>query len=420
VIEVHELSKSYRGKVVVDRLSFTVEPGRVTGFLGPNGAGKSTTMRLIVGLDHPTGGTATINGRRYAELSRPLMRVGALLDADAVHPGRSAYNHLLFLAQSQGLPRRRVGAVLDLVGLHDVVADRAGTFSLGMRQRLGIAVALLGDPAVLILDEPINGLDPDGIFWIRNLMKSLAAEGRTVFVSSHLMGEMAVTADHLIVIGRGRLIAESSTQELIDRSSHKSVLVKSAGFQIGQLAVCVLGVLVVTGEYSSGTIRASLLAVPTRSPVLAAKAAIFAILIFVVGELTAVPTFFLGAAILHSRAPVSIGDPGVLRAVVGAGLYLAVLAVFAVAIGALVRHTAGAITGIVAFVLVLSPLTLLLPGSVGKHIHAYLPSEAGSLVASPHQGVDDLLTPWQGFSVFCLETAVLVAAVAYLLRRRDA
>lgn len=228
MIDVVELSKSYRGKVVVDRLSFRVEPGRVTGFLGPNGAGKSTTMRLIVGLDHPTGGNATIDGRPYAELPRPLMRVGALLDAEAVHPGRSAYNHLLFLAQSQGLPRRRVGEMLDLVGLHDVMADRAGTFSLGMRQRLGIAVALLGDPAVLILDEPINGLDPDGIFWIRNLMKRLAGEGRTVFVSSHLMGEMAVTADHLIVIGRGRLIAESSTQDFIDRSSHKSVLVRCA------------------------------------------------------------------------------------------------------------------------------------------------------------------------------------------------
>jgi ABC-2 type transport system ATP-binding protein len=228
MIEVHELSKSYGGKVVVDRLSFTVEPGRVTGFLGPNGAGKSTTMRLIVGLDHPTSGSATIGGRRYAALSRPLLKVGALLDAEAVHPGRSAYHHLLFLAQSQGLPRRRVGEVLDLVGLHDVVADRAGTFSLGMRQRLGIAVALLGDPGVLILDEPINGLDPDGIFWIRNLMKSLAREGRTVFVSSHLMGEMAVTADHLIVIGRGRLIAECSTRELIDHSSQKSVLVRSA------------------------------------------------------------------------------------------------------------------------------------------------------------------------------------------------
>jgi ABC-2 type transport system ATP-binding protein len=228
MIEVHELSKSYRGKLVVDRLSFTVQSGRVTGFLGPNGAGKSTTMRLIVGLDHPVSGSATIGGRRYAELPRPLRVVGALLDAESVHPGRSAYNHLLFLAQSQGIPRGRVSEVLDLVGLHEVATDRAGTFSLGMRQRLGIAVALLGDPQVLILDEPINGLDPDGIFWIRNLMKHLAGEGRTVFVSSHLMSEMSVTADNLIVIGRGRLIANCSTQEFIGHSSHKSVLVKCA------------------------------------------------------------------------------------------------------------------------------------------------------------------------------------------------
>jgi ABC-2 type transport system permease protein len=197
-------------------------------------------------------------------------------------------------------------------------------------------------------------------------------------------------------------------------------MVLGAGFQLGQLAVCVLGVLVMAGEYSSGTIRASLLAVPTRTPMLAAKAAVFAFLIFVIGELTAIPTFFLGAAILHSHAPVSITDPGVFRAIIGAGLYLAVLAVFAIAIGALIRHTAGAITGIVGFVLVLSPLTQLLPGSVGKHIHAYLPSEAGSLIASPHQGVSDLLAPWQGFGVFCLETTVLIVAAAYLLRRRDA
>jgi ABC-type transport system involved in multi-copper enzyme maturation permease subunit len=197
-------------------------------------------------------------------------------------------------------------------------------------------------------------------------------------------------------------------------------MVLGAGFQLGQLAVCVLGVLVIAGEYSSGTIRASLLAVPTRTPMLAAKAAVFAVLIFVVGELTAIPTFLLGSKILHSRAPVSITDPGVLRAVLGGGLYLAVLAVFAIAIGSLVRHTAGAITGIIGFVLVLSPLTQLLPGSVGKHLHAYLPSEAGSLAASPHQGANDLLTPWQGLGVFCLETAVLIVAAAYLLRRRDA
>jgi ABC-2 type transport system ATP-binding protein len=228
VIEVRQLSKAYRGKLVVDRLSFTVQPGSVTGFLGPNGAGKSTTMRLIVGLDRPHSGSATIGGKRYAELPQPLRTVGALLDAESVHPGRTAHNHLLFLAQSQGIARKRISEVLDLVGLHDVAADRTGTFSLGMRQRLGIAVALLGDPQVLILDEPINGLDPDGIFWIRNLMKQLAAEGRTVFVSSHLMSEMSVTADNLIVIGRGRLIADCSTEEFIGRSSHKSVLVRCA------------------------------------------------------------------------------------------------------------------------------------------------------------------------------------------------
>ena len=197
-------------------------------------------------------------------------------------------------------------------------------------------------------------------------------------------------------------------------------LVLGAGFQLGQLAVCVLGVLVISGEYASGTIRASLLAVPTRTPMLAAKAAVFAVLIFIVGELTAIPTFFLGSAILHSHAPVSIADPGVLRAVFGGGLYLAVLAVFAIAIGALVRHTAGAITGIIGFVLVLAPLAQLLPGNLGKHIHAYLPSEAGSLAASPHQGVNDLFTPWQGLGVFCLETAALIGTAAYLLRRRDA
>lgn len=228
MIEVRELSKSYRGKQVLDRLSFSVQPGHVTGFLGPNGSGKSTTMRLIVGLDHPTSGTATIAGKHYAELSDPLRFVGALLDAESAHPGRSAVNHLLYLAQSQRLPRQRVSEVLDLVGLRDVARDRTGTYSLGMRQRLGIAVALLGDPQVLILDEPINGLDPDGIVWVRTLMRRLAGEGRTVLVSSHLMGEMAVTADRLIVIGRGRLIAEGSTQEFIDRSSHKSVLVRSA------------------------------------------------------------------------------------------------------------------------------------------------------------------------------------------------
>jgi ABC-2 type transport system ATP-binding protein len=225
VIEVRDLTKRYGSTRAVDHLSFAVQPGKVTGFLGPNGAGKSTTMRLILGLDRPNSGTATIGGRPYRELAEPLRVVGALLEARAVHSGRSAYNHLLVLAQTQNLPRRRVEEVIDLIGLRDVAKKRAGGFSLGMSQRLGIAAALLGDPAVLVLDEPVNGLDPEGIRWIRNLMKHLASEGRTVFVSSHLMNEMAVTADHLVVIGRGQLIADCPTAEFIARSSHRSVRV---------------------------------------------------------------------------------------------------------------------------------------------------------------------------------------------------
>src|ERR1700678_4552325 len=227
MIEARDLTKFYGGKAAVDHLTFAVEPGRVTGFLGPNGAGKSTTMRLILGLDQPQGGTATIGGTTYHKLSRPLKTVGALLEARSVHTGRSARNHLLYLAQTQGLPPSRVDQVLDLVGLRPVARKRAGGFSLGMSQRLGIAAAMLGDPKVLMLDEPANGLDPEGIRWIRTLMQQLASEGRTIFVSSHLMSEMAVTADHLIVIGRGKLIADCSTQEFIERSSEHSVLVRS-------------------------------------------------------------------------------------------------------------------------------------------------------------------------------------------------
>jgi len=227
MIEARDLTKLYGGKAAVDHLTFTVEPGRVTGFLGPNGAGKSTTMRLILGLDRPQGGHALINGKPYRDLPNPLRTVGALLEAKSVHTGRSARNHLLFLAQSQGLPARRVDEVLALVGLQDVADKRAGGFSLGMSQRLGVAAAMLGDPQVLLLDEPVNGLDPEGVLWIRNLMKQLAAEGRTVFVSSHLMNEMAVTADHLIVIGRGKLITESSTEDVIARSTDQSVRVRT-------------------------------------------------------------------------------------------------------------------------------------------------------------------------------------------------
>jgi ABC-2 type transport system ATP-binding protein len=227
MIEARGLSKRFGDKLAVDQLSFTVEPGRITGFLGPNGAGKTTTMRLILGLDHPTGGSVTVNGREFPRSVNPMREVGALLDAKAVHGGRSAYNHLLCLAQTNGLPRRRVGEVLDLVGLTEVAGKRSKGFSLGMGQRLGIAAALLGDPAILMFDEPVNGLDPEGIMWIRTLMKQLAGEGRTVFVSSHLMSEMENTADHLIVIGRGRLIADCSVAEFIERNSVQAVRVRT-------------------------------------------------------------------------------------------------------------------------------------------------------------------------------------------------
>jgi ABC-2 type transport system ATP-binding protein len=225
LIEVQGVTKRFGEKVAVNDLSFTVEPGRVTGFLGPNGAGKSTTMRIILGLDRPQSGTATIDGVPYRDLADPLRTVGALLEAKSVHTGRSAYNHLLFLAQSQGLRSSRVNEMLELVGLSDVARKRAGGFSLGMSQRLGIAAALLGDPQVLLLDEPVNGLDPEGVLWIRNLMKHLASQGRTILVSSHLMNEMAVTADHLIVIGKGQLIAAESTAEVIASGTQKSVRV---------------------------------------------------------------------------------------------------------------------------------------------------------------------------------------------------
>jgi ABC-2 type transport system ATP-binding protein len=227
MIEAQSLTKRYGDKVAVDHLSFRVEPGKITGFLGPNGAGKTTTMRLILGLDQPSGGRVTVHGKPFGQLGQPMREVGALLDAKAVHGGRSAYNHLLCLAQTNNLPARRVGEVLELVGLGEVARKRSKGFSLGMGQRLGIAAALLGDPAILMFDEPVNGLDPEGILWIRNLMKALAAEGRTVFVSSHLMSEMENTADHLLVIGRGRLIADCTVAEFIARNSVQTVRVRT-------------------------------------------------------------------------------------------------------------------------------------------------------------------------------------------------
>ncbi|HWF83009.1 MAG TPA: ATP-binding cassette domain-containing protein [Streptosporangiaceae bacterium] len=263
MIEVRGVTKRFGSKTAVDDLSFTVVPGKVTGFLGPNGAGKSTTMRIILGLDRPQSGSATIDGRLYRDLADPLRTVGALLEAKSTHTGRSARNHLLFLSQSQGLPASRVGEMLELVGLQDVAGKRAGGFSLGMSQRLGIAAALLGDPHVLLLDEPVNGLDPEGVLWIRNLMKHLAGQGRTILVSSHLMNEMAVTADHLIVIGKGRLIADSSTAEVIARGTEKSVLVRTpdAG-RLTELIVSDGGKIASAGPASAaGTDGAQLLTV---------------------------------------------------------------------------------------------------------------------------------------------------------------
>jgi ABC-2 type transport system ATP-binding protein len=239
MIEAQGLTKDYGDKRAVSDLSFTVQPGVVTGFLGPNGSGKSTTMRLILGLDAPTSGSVTVNGTLYRKHAAPLAEVGALLEARSVHTGRSAYNHLLALAHTHGIPKSRVLELIDMVGLHEVAKKRAGQFSLGMGQRLGIATALLGDPKTLLLDEPVNGLDPEGIHWIRSILKTLAAEGRTVFVSSHLMSEMALTADHLIVIGRGRLIADTSVEDFIKRASGAVVRVRSP--QATKLRELVLG-----------------------------------------------------------------------------------------------------------------------------------------------------------------------------------
>ncbi|GAB2915801.1 ABC transporter ATP-binding protein [Rhodococcus aerolatus] len=227
MIEAHGLTKRYGDRTAVDELTFTVRPGIVTGFLGPNGAGKSTTMRMILGLDAPSSGSVTVNGRPYREHATPLHEVGAVLEARSVHPRRTAHNHLLALALTAGIPRSRVDDVVDAVGLREVARKRAGGFSLGMGQRLDIAIALLGDPRTVILDEPVNGLDPEGIRWIRDLLKGLAAEGRTVFVSSHLMSEMALTAEHLVVIGRGRLIADVSVAEFIARASRDVVRVRT-------------------------------------------------------------------------------------------------------------------------------------------------------------------------------------------------
>jgi ABC-2 type transport system ATP-binding protein len=249
MIEVENISKRYGEKLAVDGLDFVVQPGIVTGFLGPNGAGKSTTMRMIAGLDEPTVGRVRVNGKDYRAASAPMAELGILLEARAVHTGRSARNHLLALAQTNGVSRRRVDEVIGMAGLDEVAGKRVGGFSLGMGQRLGIASALLGDPGVLVLDEPVNGLDPEGVLWIRNLLKGLAAEGRTVFVSSHLMSEMALTATRLVVVGRGRLIADTTVEEFVARAGGGGVTVRTP--QPAQLRELLLGPdITVTSEQS--------------------------------------------------------------------------------------------------------------------------------------------------------------------------
>jgi ABC-2 type transport system ATP-binding protein len=255
MIEVRGLTKRYGEKIAVNDLSFSIEPGKVTGFLGPNGAGKTTTMRCILGLDYPDAGTISVAGMPFQDLAYPMREVGALLDPKAVHGGRSAYNHLLCLAQTNNLPRRRVDEALELVGLTEVARKRSKGFSLGMSQRLGIAATLLGDPRILMFDEPVNGLDPEGILWIRNLMKALAAEGRTVFVSSHLMSEMEYTADHLIVVGRGKLIADCSMNEFIAGSSGAAVRVRTPSPDELTTAVAAAGGSAIVGTDGALTVQ---------------------------------------------------------------------------------------------------------------------------------------------------------------------
>ncbi len=246
MIQLDHLSKRFGAKTAVDDITATIQPGKVTGFLGPNGAGKSTTMRMIMGLDHPTHGTAIVNGKRYVEHRSPLTEVGALLDAKAVHTGRTAYNHLLAMAATHGIPKRRVHEVIGLTGLESVAGRRVGGFSLGMGQRLGIAAAMLGDPATLILDEPVNGLDPEGVLWVRQFARHLASEGRTVFLSSHLMSEMAQTADHILVLGRGRILADAPVGDILAGAARNAVRVRTP--QVSELASAIAGAdVVVTG-----------------------------------------------------------------------------------------------------------------------------------------------------------------------------
>lgn len=505
MIEATGLSKRFGATVAVDDLSFTVPPGQVTGFLGPNGAGKSTTMRMILGLDAPTTGSVTVNGRRYRDIDRPLLEVGALLDARAIHGGRSAYDHLRALALSNAIGRSRIDEVLDQVGLRSVAHNRTAGFSLGMAQRLGIAAALLGDLAVLLFDEPVNGLDPEGVVWIRTLLRSLAADGRTVLLSSHLMSEMTLTADRLIVIGRGRLIAETTIGDMLrggssrcvrvrspqaaplasrleergavvvheaddtlhvsgvgsdaigalaaangwplrelaerqatlglaallaiflpdqlsaqDRASLDTTRVSLGGIHLSQVAFGVIGVLAITGEYATGTIRVSLAAVPRRRVFLAAKAAAFSMVALAVAVASCVAAYLVFQGALSDDGLRSgITDPGVLRALVGGGLFLALLGLLGLALGAIVRSGAGAIATLLSLLFVPPVLLELLPHSWKTTIGPYVPMQAGSQILSLRDD-GSALSPWAGLGVFGLYVLAGIALAFVLINRRDA
>ena len=525
MIEARGLVKRYGSTTAVDHLSFDVRPGTVTGFLGPNSAGKSTTMRMILGLDRPDAGTARINGQGYHELRWPLREVGALLEARAFHPGRSARGHLTALAAGNAIPSQRVEEVLEITGMSPAADRRAGKFSLGMAQRLGIAAALLGDPPVLLLDEPVNGLDPEGIRWIRNLLKNLAARGRTVLISSHLISEVAQTADDLVVIGQGgcwprppwpscppaaarwrrpssgspraapttppataglrhqlspeeRVMTTATltrdaaqqagghygfrdvarmewlklrsvrstwwtllvfaaamiglaipillhqnwaTMSAADRASFDPTNDSFPGLAIGQLALGVLGVLVITSEFSSGMIRATFAAAPRRPLVLAAKAAIVGAVTLVAGEILAFVAFGVGEAVLSSPAPhATLAQPGVLRAVLMAGAYPALIALFGLGLGALIRHTAGAICAVAgalfALPLILIPFGTSIQNSVGQYMPMLMAENSLTAVKPvPHS-----LPPGVAFGLLCLYAAAALAAGGWALSRRDA
>ena len=598
MIEVCGVSKHYGDTTAVDNLSFTVPAGQVTGFLGPNGSGKSTTMRMILGLDRPDTGFVRVDNKRYVDQQLPLTRVGSLLEARSVHPGRSAINHLRFLATSNGIPKSRVTEVLELVGLESVAKKRAGSFSLGMGQRLGIASALLGDPPILLLDEPVNGLDPEGIIWVRTLLRDLAAEGRAVLVSSHLMAEMALTADQLVVVGRGRLIAETTVTDFVSSAGGERVLVRAAeigpleqaladlkphrhendglliagtppavigeralaaqipltelspqapsleeafmsltssevvfhgrqldesdspssssptlpspttpapvgsdpekasltkptrqrtsalidlrngiraewrkfvslrstiwallltfgivvafggigaygttlrwesfsairkaafdptaqalgGLFFGQLVLGALGVLVLSGEYSSGSIRATISALPRRGRVLVSKIVVLASSSLIVSLATMFAAFFFTQWMLRSiDVQDTLASPNTLRAIVGAALFLVAVALLGLGLAAILRHTAGAISTLFGLLLVLPLLVNFLPEEWQAEINPFLPVIAGLRIVQTVPVVPGF-DAWVSLLLMFGYATIALVIGSVLLRRRD-